>query len=498
MYTDFFRETPAHRRVTLICTVGPACDTYEMLVKLIDQGMDVARLNFSHGTLEQKARLIRLIRRAERHVGRPIAILQDLQGPKLRVGELRGGNPVELKNGAKVIITSTPCFGSAEIFYVDYVPLSQDVSPGNPILLADGTITLRVISSDCKKGEVQCEVVHGGMLSPRKGVNLPGIKLSISAITKKDKTDLDFGIRHGVDWVALSFVCEAKEIISLRKRIEKIRSRMDKPKTTIPQKIIAKIEKPEAVQNISSIMDAADGIMVARGDLGVEMKQALVPIIQKEIIHMANSRGIPVITATQMLESMVHAPIPTRAEASDVANAVFDGSDAIMLSAESAAGDFPLESVAYLDRIARETEASPLFEPRRLSARNEVSDAIAASSCELARTIDASCIVVFTHTGTTAIQIARFRPHTPIVALCSNNDICRQLMVYWNIKPLRVPMCRSSNRLLRVANERVLLSGCGKTGDEFVLVAGSSTKPGRTDWIKACIVQQTPQGRTQV
>jgi pyruvate kinase len=452
--------------------------------------MDVARLNFSHGNHEQKRRIIRLIRRAEKKAGRPIAILQDLQGPKLRVGEFRGGNPVELKTGSTVTITTTPCFGSEERFFVDYASLAKDVGKDDPILLSDGSITLQVSKADATAGEVYCSVLHGGILYPRKGVNLPGIKLSISSMTEKDKTDLAFGIEQGVDWVALSFVREAKDILSLRRRINRIRSRLETPGTSVPPKIIAKIEKPEAVDAIREIMDAADGIMVARGDLGVEMKQVLVPVVQKEIINMANATGKPVITATQMLESMVHAPVPTRAEVSDVANAIFDGSDAIMLSAESAVGKYPLESVAYLDRIARETEASPLFEPRRLSARNEVSDAIAASACELAGSIAASCIVVFTHTGTTAIQVARFRPKTPIVALCGNSDICRQLMVYWNIKPLKAPVCRSINRLLRVAGESVVKLGCGKPGDEYVLVAGSSVKPGRTDWVKACTIRK--------
>jgi len=402
-YNNFFRETPKHRRVTLICTIGPATSSQEMIDQLVECGMDVARLNFSHGSHKQKADIITRIRSAEKRAGRPIAILQDLQGPKLRVGELRGGKPVELKTGMSVTISTAPCFGTAERLYVDYPHLSKETKRGDAILLSDGTITLRVAHTHPAANEIECDIIHGGLLYPRKGVNLPGVKLSIPSLTDKDKDDLVFGIEHGVDWVALSFVREADDIESLRKRITELRMRLGHTTNSVPPKIIAKIEKPEAVFAIASILEAADGIMVARGDLGVEMKQAIVPVIQKEIISLANTKGKPVITATQMLESMVHAPIPTRAEASDVANAVFDGSDAIMLSAETAAGEFPLEAVQYLDRIARETETSPLFSPRRPSPSRSISESIAASACEMAGNIRAACIVVFTHTGASVI-----------------------------------------------------------------------------------------------
>ncbi len=481
---SFFSDTTTkHRHATIICTIGPACDSYEMLKKLIKAGMDVARLNFSHGDHEQKKRIIRLIKKAEKETGKPIAILQDLQGPKLRVGEFRGGKPVELISGQKVIITTAPCFGTAEKFSVNYPKLPKEVRKNDPILLADGTITLKVLSAT--KHEVVCKIIHGGALSAHKGVNLPGVRLSIPALTEKDKKDLEFGVKEGVNWIALSFVRKAKDIIDLRKRILKIYNSLPYNKNSFPPKIIAKIEKPEGVNNFSEITEETDGIMVARGDLGVEINPWKVPVIQKEIISFANKLNKPVITATQMLVSMVNSPIATRAETSDVANALFDGADAVMLSEETAMGKFPIEVVKYMDKIAKETETSVLFNPVKYSPTGDVADAVASSAAEIANNIKASCIVVFTHTGSAAIQVAQFRPKMPILALCTNKNVARQLKLYWNITAVSAPICKTRQRLFKIAKENVLQAGFGKTGDNYVIIAGESSDPGKTNWVQA-------------
>ena len=480
--TNFFSNVlPRHRFATIVCTIGPTCNTLPMLKKLIYAGMNVARLNFSHGTHEEKKHLIKLIRKAEKETGRPIAILQDLQGPKLRVGELKGGGPINLINGKTVTLTTVPCFGTAEKFYVDYKNLHNEVKPGDPILLADGTIALQVIKKN--NTEVLCKIIHGGELYPRKGVNLPGVKMSVPSLTPKDVKDLKFGVEHGVDWIALSFVREAKDIIKLRARIKKLRAALKKLPTSIPPKIIAKIEKPEAVENLTAILDATDAIMVARGDLGVELSISKVPVVQKEMIHLANKVGKPVITATQMLESMTQASIPTRAEASDVANAIFDGTDAVMLSAETAFGKFPEEAVKSLNLISRQAEYSHLFNPKCCEIRSNTMHAIAASASDTAEEIGASSVVVFTYSGNAAIKVASFRPKRPILALCTNIDVARQLMVYWNIKTITVPECKTLKRMIKLADEKVKEANCGKTGDNYVLIAGTPGESGKTAFL---------------
>ena len=479
---DFFSSNLSrHRFATIICTIGPTCNTPELLTKLAYAGMNVARLNFSHGTHDEKKRLIKIIRKVEKETGKTIAILQDLQGPKLRVGELKGGGPVNLVNDATVTLTTEPCFGTAEKFYVDYKNLPNEVKPGDPILIADGTIALQVIKKN--KVEVLCKVIHGDELYPRKGVNLPGVKMSVPSLTPKDIKDLKFGVEHGVDWIALSFVREAKDITKLRARIKKIRSSLKKLPTSIPPKIIAKVEKPEAVENLNAILEAADSIMVARGDLGVELSISRVPVIQKEMIHLANKIGKPVITATQMLESMTHAAIPTRAEASDVANAIFDGTDAVMLSAETAFGKFPVESVKALDLISRQAEYSHIFNPGRCEITSNTMHAIASSASDTAEEINASCVVVFTYSGNSAIKVASFRPKQPILALCTNVDVARQLMVYWNIKTITIPECKTLKRMVNLADKKVLESNCGKSGDNYVLIAGAPGESGKTAFL---------------
>ncbi|MBR6463367.1 pyruvate kinase, partial [bacterium] len=379
VFGDFFREAPKVRRTKIVCTMGPAVSGKEKVKELIECGMDVARLNFSHGTHKQKDEIIEDVRAAAKEAGKTVAILQDLQGPKLRVGEMRGGKPVVLEDNSTLVICSEPIFGTAERVFVDYPKLAEEVEVGSPILLADGSITLKVLAADKASGEITCKVIHGGELYPRKGVNLPGVKLSISSLTKKDREDLAYGVKSGVDWIALSFVRSAADIEELRSLVDEIYASLDSPVNSQKPKLLAKIEKPEALSCLAEIVAASDGIMVARGDLGVEMPLSLVPVAQKAIIAEANKAGKPVITATQMLESMINAPVATRAEACDVANAVFDGSDAVMLSAETAMGQYPKEAVSFMARVLAETEASPIYKNNLY----DIADEMAQAACSL-------------------------------------------------------------------------------------------------------------------
>lgn len=479
-YSDCSASSKAHTcRTTLICTLGPAISDVSKLEDLLNAGADVIRLNFSHGNNEQKKEYISMIRAAEEKVGKPVSILQDLQGPKLRVGDLRENAPIFLKDDSSLVITTQPCIGTEECISVNYSHLPADVASGDPILLADGSIILRV--THVEDDNVHCRVVHGDYLYPHKGVNLPGVNLSIPAMTEKDEEDLAFGLKNEIDWIALSFVRHAEDIISLRRKIKELWDPNEHPEHTHPPRIVAKIEKPEAVQNLGAIADVADALMVARGDLGVEISPERVPVVQKNIIAAGRQRGIPVITATQMLESMVHSPVPTRAEASDVANAIFDKTDAIMLSAETAVGDYPIHAVNFLTKVARESEEhafSTDIPPHNMSGST---DAIAVAACDAAHRMDAAVIAVYTHTGRSAIRIAACRPHIHILAFCSSISVCRQLMLYWNIRTEAVPVCATHEELIALADKRVAAYNKDESHDYYVLVSGSQALPGKTD-----------------
>jgi len=478
-------QVPCWRRTTIICTIGPASESEERLLELARAGMDVARLNFSHGNQEQKAEVIERIRRVEKKLGRPIAIMQDLQGPKLRVGEFEGGKAVELKQGAGVALTVTPCFGTAERVPVSYRRLAKEVKAGDRVLLADGTITLQV--EKVEGNDVRCVVLHGGMLTSRKGVNLPGVALSVGALTSKDMKDVAFGVRKGVDWIALSFVRTEKDLVQLRRVIARERRAMGAREEEGGPRIIAKIEKPEAVENLGGVIGAADAVMVARGDLGVELEAERVPVIQKEIIRQANAAGKPVITATQMLESMMRSPVATRAETSDVANAVLDGTDAVMLSGESAAGAYPVEAVRTMDATVRAAEGSAMYAPRAREGsdgRLSTTDAVSAAAVCAARKVGAVGIAVFTHSGTTAMHLAHYRPMMPILALCSEVERARPLMLYWNMRTALVPVCRTREEQLLVAERAMMGAGIVKRGEVYVVVSGSSMKSGGTNWVE--------------
>lgn len=471
-FGDFFREAPKVRRTKIVCTMGPAVSGKEKVKELILCGMDVARLNFSHGTHKQKDEIIRDVRTAAKEAGKTVAILQDLQGPKLRVGEMRGGKPVELKDNATLTICSEPIFGTAERVFVDYPRLAEEVEVGSPILLADGSITLKVLAKDLEKGEITCTVIHGGELYPRKGVNLPGVKLSISSLTKKDREDLAYGVAKGVDWIALSFVRSAADIEELRDLVDEIYASLDKPVNSQKPKLLAKIEKPEALNCLTEIVAASDGIMVARGDLGVEMPLSLVPVAQKTIISEANKAGKPVITATQMLESMIKSPVATRAEACDVANAVFDGSDAVMLSAETAMGEFPKEAVSFMARVLAETEASPVYKHNLY----DIADEMAQAACSLSDWEKTDALVVYTETGETARHCSACRPKTPIFALCGSEDVARQLVLCRGVIP-QVAESGPQEVLVRISREVLKASGIANEDARFVILARIGVTP---------------------
>ena len=468
----------------IVATVGPASQSPEMLAALIGAGVDVLRLNFSHGTQEDHAAVIAAARRIAEELNRPIALLQDLQGPKLRVGELAGGGPIQLEPGATIRISASGSDtkpGTAEEISTTYPYLAEDLKIGDRILLDDGALELRVESTEpaaSGPGYVTCRVVFGGLLRERKGVNLPGADLRVPALTEKDEADLAFGIEHGVDLVALSFVRSVNDLRRARSMIRQLGGR---------QPLIAKIEKPQAVKALEAIVRGSDGIMVARGDLGVELSPEAVPAIQKRAIRLANRHGVPVITATQMLESMMTNARPTRAEASDVANAILDGSDAVMLSGETAVGAHPIAAVAVMNRIAVETERTTA-QDRAGGSRRTVVDlapaaarsdahAIARAANALARALPARAIVVLTATGRTAGIVSKERPGTPIVALTHDPQVARRLALWHGVFPVLVdqqPSLAQPEEIERVVIER----GIAAPGDRVVIL-GSTPRSAR-------------------
>jgi len=434
-----------------------------MIDHLVRAGMDVARLNFSHGTPAEHAQRVAAVRRASGHHQKPIAILADLQGPKIRTGKLAQGRPVRLRFGQRLTITTRNIPGTDERISTTFHELPKVVKKGDRILLSDGEIELRVISA--RRDEVICQVENGGELGEHKGINLPGIKLDIPSLTRKDRKDLAFALQLGVDYVALSFVRTAADVRAAHAAIA--RARKATP-------VIAKIEKPEAVENLDEILSVADGVMVARGDLGVEMNPERVPVVQKQIITRARNALVPVITATQMLDSMQKNPRPTRAEASDVANAVFDGSDALMLSGETAAGIYPLESVRMMDRIICEAEASVTdqLRPARFTEL-DISEAIAEAICHAAEELRMKMIAVFTETGFSARLVSKYRPRAPIVAFTPNPETRRRLGLLWGVLPRRIARIRHVDELAAAAERRLREEHLVKRGDIIGVIAGT-------------------------
>ncbi|AEG15229.1 pyruvate kinase [Desulfofundulus kuznetsovii DSM 6115] len=452
------------RRTKIICTIGPACEQVETLMEMMRAGMNIARLNFSHGTHEEHARRIANIREAAGRVGKNIAILLDTKGPEIRLGYLEK-EPVVLKAGQRVVLTTENIKGTPERLPITYAGLPRDVAPGNTVLIADGLIELRVIGSNGH--EVECEVVHGGELTSQKGVNLPGVPVNLPAITEQDIRDIKFGIEQELDFIAASFIRSASDVLAIRRILEEHGADMD---------IIAKIESKEGVENLDEIIKVADGIMVARGDLGVGLPVEEVPLIQKAIIEKCNLAGKPVITATQMLESMIHNPRPTRAEASDVANAILDGTDAIMLSGETAAGHYPVEAVKTMARIASRVEKALPYEEilqrRGRALARTVTDAISHATCTTAQDLGAAAIITSTETGYTAKMVSKYRPRAPIIAVTPVARVLRKLALVWGVQPLLVGRTRDTDSMIASAIEASLAADLIKPGDLVVITAG--------------------------
>src|SRR6202166_162309 len=442
------------RSAKIVCTLGPASNSSEMIVRLMEAGMDVARLNFSHGTHEDHARTIKRVREASARLSTPIGILADLQGPKIRTGALKNKQPVQLVTGQPFTISIRPVEGTSEGVSTTYKRMALDVSRGDRILLGDGLIELQVLSTTSTT--VLCKVVNGGLLGEHKGINLPGVKLKIPAVTPKDHADLVFALKQGANFVAVSFVRSAKDVLQAKKAISG-------EKQDVP--VIAKLEKPEAIDNLDEILRVSDAVMVARGDLGVEMSPEKVPVVQKQIIARACEARRAVITATQMLESMTQNPRPTRAEASDVANAVFDGSDALMLSAETASGAYPVESVQMMDRIIREAESSNFQVLRPTPEHFNIAETTAELICHASEELKMKVIAVFTETGSTGRLISNHRPRPPIIAFSTIQETRRRLSLYWGVVPKTIAEVKDIEELVQVAEKRLLEEKYVKHGD---------------------------------
>jgi pyruvate kinase len=467
------------RKAKIVCTIGPASASPQMIDDLLRLGMDVARLNFSHGTHAQHARVVEAVRKASGRHEKTVAILADLSGPKIRTGALEGGKAVTLRAGQRFTITAAKRVGGADGVSTTYNRLPREVRKGDRVLLADGLIELRVLG--VRGAEVRCRVVNGGELGEKKGINLPGVKMKVGALTAKDRKDLAFALSIGADYIALSFVRSAKDVRAAKAAIA--RAGKNTP-------VIAKLEKPEAIENLEEILDVADGVMVARGDLGVEMSPEKVPIVQKRIIARAREHRIPVITATQMLESMTQNPRPTRAEASDVANAILDGTDAVMLSAETASGRFPRETVAMMDRIIREAERVVQETPHRRQQESlSVAEAVSEAVCHAANELNMKVIAVFTETGSTARLISRYRPGPPIIAFSPMQGTRRRLSLLWGVVPRTIRYMRDIDSLAALAERRLLEEKLVSPGDIVGIVAGTplGTK-GTTNFMKLHVV----------
>ena len=467
------------RRTKIVATVGPSCESEEGLLALMEAGADVFRLNFSHGGHTEKSAIIKRIRRLSKRRQRAVAILGDLQGPKIRTGMLKDG-AMELIPGSEVMLTTRSVEGGGGLIPTEYRDLPGDVTVGDRILLDDGLLELAVLQKN--ETDVRCRVVVGGILKNRKGINLPGVAVSTPALTEKDREDLAFCLREGVDYLALSFVRKASDVLELKDLLYR-------DKVTLP--IIAKIEKPEAVADFDAILEAADGIMVARGDLGVEMSPEKVPLIQKQIIRKCNKAGKPVITATQMLESMINNPRPTRAETSDVANAILDGTDAIMLSAETASGRYPVEAVALMVRVAKDVEGDPELKDQVFHPLDEIlgyrrlPEAIGQAAVRVAETIGAGAILAFTQTGSTAALVAKYRPNLPIYAVTPSPQVRRRLALFAGVRSIRVDIEGDTEAQIRSVEQAVLTSGVMQVGDVVVITMGSPVSaPGTTNLLK--------------
>ncbi len=472
------------RKAKIICTIGPASDSEKHLKALIENGMNVARLNFSHGDYASHGAIIDKIRKISKQIGKNVAILQDLQGIKIRVGRLKGGK-VRLNKGECISIMTGEGTGDDKCIFVSYPWLVEAAKPGDIILLDDGLMKLKVLKKE--NDSLSAEIIEGGILKERKGVNLPLMKIKPGAFLEKDKKDLEFGILKGIDFIALSFVRSSSDVTSLKRWL-------NRKGVQIP--IIAKIEKEEAIKNIDAILREVDGIMVARGDLGVEMPLEEVPMYQKMLIEKANKSGRLVITATQMLESMTWHSRPTRAETTDVANAVLDGTDALMLSGETSAGKYPVETLKVMDRIIRYTEEkskklikahTPIFQQGGFF---EFTEAVAHAVSHVAEDVGASWIVAFTQSGFTARLISKFRPNAPVISFSPDEQIVRQMALYWGIIPHYVKHIDNTDEIIKEMDTLLIKSGYAEKGDKIIIVASHppAISAGRTNFMKMHLV----------
>ncbi|MCS7266103.1 MAG: pyruvate kinase [Armatimonadetes bacterium] len=451
------------RRTKIVATVGPATMDEEKLMAILKAGVDVVRINCSHGTMEQHRKIAETVRKISNELGKPVALLWDLQGPRIRIAELK--QPIELVEGSEVVLTAEPDSSEGVVIPVEAPYLATSVKQGQKILIDEGRIELETIFTDGVR--VKCKVIRGGVVKSRKGINLPGAKLAVPILSEEDLRDLRNGIQAGTDFVAMSFVRSAEDIETLRMAIQAHGA--DVP-------IIAKLERPEAIERLDEILKAADGVMVARGDLGVEMPLEKVPIAQKRIIAEANRKFVPVITATQMLESMMELPRPTRAEASDVANAILDGTDAVMLSGETAVGKYPVEAVTMMQQIILASEEElfrkhPIYEGRA-EGEPTIAHAISDAACLAASDINAKAIVVFTKSGLTALLVSKRRPKAPIIAFTPSEQVQRRLNLLWGVIPKFLPFAESTDKLLAMLDDRLIEEGLAEKGDVVVIVAG--------------------------
>ena len=450
------------KKTKIVCTIGPSTESEEKLTELVDVGMNIMRLNFSHGSFEEHQNRVDTIRRIMKKSGKIVAIMQDLSGPKIRIGTFKD-KTILLTPGQTFTLTADEVEGTAEKVSVTYKDLPKEVKAGSPIMIQDGTKKLEVV--EVRGNDIITKVIVGGRLSSHKGVNVPGANLSVKSLTDKDREDLEFGIKNKVDFVALSFVRRASDIAELRQILDKKGSKAQ---------IIAKIETPEALDDIDAILELADGLMVARGDLAIEIPAEDVPIVQKLLIHKCNSVGKPVITATQMLESMIKNPVPTRAEVSDIANAIIDGTDAIMLSEETTLGDFPVEAVKIMTRIALRVEGEVYTRDTiaEYEKSHGVTDVVSQSAVRAAHNVGASMIVALTRSGRTARMLARYRPAERILALSDGEDNAHKLMLSFGCYPMVVPTFKTVDEILNIVRKVTMDNELVKKGDKVVIVAG--------------------------
>ncbi len=471
------------KKTKIICTLGPASTDPAVLEKMINSGMNIARLNFSHGAYEEHANRIKLVRQAAAKLGKTVGILADLQGPKIRIGKLPV-EPLVLNDGDQIFLTIDQEKGrTAGYVYVDYPSLIKDVILGGKIFLADGMIQLRI--NEIKKTDLKCEVVSGGELTSKKGVTLPGVSVNLPALMEKDRSDLEFVIKEQVDLIAISFARKAEHILEIRELVDNLGG---------DQLLIAKIENEEGLKNSEEILQVADGIMVARGDLGVEVPPEEVPLIQKYLIEICNNAGKPVITATEMLESMIRNPRPTRAEITDVAHAIMDGTDAIMLSAETAVGKFPVAAVHIMSKVAERIEASLKYEKilakKRIGSFPTVAEAISHATCQTAMDLKAAAIITSTQSGSTARMVSKYRSPAPIVAVTPSDRVAQQLTISWGVNPVLAPPAHNIDEMFDLSIEGAKKAGFANANDLVVITAGVRTGvPGSTNLLQVLTVE---------